>query len=278
MAKTATKTVKVNKAELKESATELATSAEMTQFSGAVQVQGGVGALQDAKEMGKQSRKDLVKGTTNVTRGVDKMIVAGAAASIGDTVGFAGVNDVMQGEEMLDASERIAMQTAIVQALGEHDLDRGMDLAAIAGQLWAVSEMLESIDMPVLSAFLETKGHELQDIAVDSLLRATAAHDLADSMEETGLAIGELGANEVDEGEARLAAAQAFGEASEQLAAEGAAQAIQGATQVAAAKSKRKAKQELQQAAVTEIAEGAAKVGAAQAMGATAEVLDDATK
>ncbi len=88
--------------------------------------------------------------------------------------------------------------------MSAEDLDHGMKLASIAGQLWATSNVLETLDLPLFAEFLDDKGHELQELAVDVLLRSGATRVLATEMAETGAEVGELAIGEVAEGIGRL--------------------------------------------------------------------------
>jgi len=136
---------------------------------------------------------------------------------------------------MLAASDDIAIQSALVGALSEEELGYGMDLAAIAGQLWTVSDVVAALDMPVLADFLEVKGEELQEIAVEVLLRFGATHALADYLEETGAEVEALGMEEAYEGAARMDISAEMEARSKELAQAGAELTAQGLSQLAAA-------------------------------------------
>ena len=62
---------------------------------------------------------------------------------------------------------------AIVTLMSREELDRGLELARIAGEMWTVSDLAALLDMPMLADFLEERGMRLQEIAVDQLLRST---------------------------------------------------------------------------------------------------------
>ena len=120
-----------------------------------------------------------------------------------------------------------------------------MDLAAIAGQLWTVSDVVAALDMPVLADFLEVKGEELQEIAVEVLLRFGATHALAEYMEETGAEVEALGMEEAGEGAARLDISAGMEARSKELAQTGAEMTAQGLSQLAAAGGMRDAAKDL---------------------------------
>jgi len=66
------------------------------------------------------------------------------------------------------------VQRAVVSAMSEADLRRGMEIAAIAGQLWTVSDVVGALRAPVMADFLGAKSDELQAIGVKSLFRCGA--------------------------------------------------------------------------------------------------------
>jgi len=47
---------------------------------------------------------------------------------------------------------------AIVKLMSREELDRGLELARIAGELWTVSDVVGIMDMPVLAEFLEERA------------------------------------------------------------------------------------------------------------------------
>jgi hypothetical protein len=176
---------------------------------------------------------------------------------------------------MLAASDDIAIQSALVSALSQEELGYGMDLAAIAGQLWTVSDVVAALDMPVLADFLEVKGGELQNIAVEVLLRFGATHALAEYMEETSSQIEGLGMEEAEEGAARLDIAADMAAKSEELAQAGAELTAQGLSQLAAAEGMRDAARDLVNEEESPKAEAASKTGETDTAKATAEGNED---
>ena len=61
------------------------------------------------------------------------MVVADRVSQLSDIVAAAGVVDVSEGLELLEASEDVEMMGAIVGLMGEDDLERGLELARMAG-------------------------------------------------------------------------------------------------------------------------------------------------
>ena len=201
--------------------------------------------LQEAEEVASAGRVMLAGGARNVAQGQETFKAAQVADVLSQAVGEAGVTDLLQGASMLAASDDIALQSALVSALSEEELGYGMDLAAIAGQLWTVSDVVAGLDMPVLADFLEIKGEELQNIAVEVLLRFGATHALAAYMEETGAEVESLGMEEAFEGAARLDISAGMDARSQELAQTGAALTAKGLSQLAAAGGMRDAAKDL---------------------------------
>ena len=108
---------------------------------------------------------------------------------------------------------------AIVKLMSKEELERGLELARLAGELWTVSDVVGLLDMPVLAEFLEERGSRLQDIAVDQLLRYTGTRALAGAIKEAGEDIEAMGEDEVVEGMVRGAVSEAAAERSAELSA-----------------------------------------------------------
>jgi hypothetical protein len=154
------------------------------------------------------------------------------------------------------------------------DLERGMKLASIAGQLLATSNVISTLGMPVIASFLEDKGEELQELASDVLLRSGASRALATAMAETGAEVGELGVGEVAHGIGRMAEAEELEFQSELLQDAGEQLTEQGLEEVVASEDMREAAKEIRAEGVAEVAAGAEEVGEAEATEAVAEALE----
>ncbi|MGD8858323.1 MAG: hypothetical protein PVG33_18450 [Chloroflexota bacterium] len=138
---------------------------------------------------------------------LEDLDVAERVAVLSEAMAKAGVTDLLEGAEMLAASEDIAAQSAVIGLLDDEDLADAMDIAAISGQLFAISELLEAVAMPVLAAFLEAKGEELHDIAVDAIFRYNASRAVREAMADTSADLGAMGEQEIAEGAVGLEAA-----------------------------------------------------------------------
>jgi hypothetical protein len=151
-----------------------------------------------------------------------------------------------------------------------------MDLASIFGELVVVSDVMASLDMPVLASFLEDRGHWLRQIAVDDLLRYGATRALSDAMAATTAEVAEMGGEEMEEGLARMVVSEDMAVRSEELAEAGVEMAAEGLADLAAARAIRDAGASLAEEGILQMADGAADIGAAEALHATAEALEDA--
>jgi hypothetical protein len=123
------------------------------------------------------------------------------------------------------------------------------------------------LEMPVLADFLVTRSDDLQQIAVDTIIRFGSNRALSHMIAAKGLEIEEMGVEEVSEGLTRVAASRALAERSEGLAAAGVVLGIQGVGEVEAALEDADLAREVGYVGVTEIAEGAAGLGAAESAG-----------
>ncbi len=104
-------------------------------------------------------------------------------------------------------------------------------MGRLAGELTTIANVVDELDMPVLATVLDVRGLELQEIAVDVILRAAAERSLSQLMGATGRHIAEMGEEEIDEGLLRTAASDIAAERSAELTAAGAALAVRGAVE-----------------------------------------------
>ena len=195
---------------------------------------------------------------------------------ISQVVAAAGVNDIAQGAEMLTHSDDIAVQSALVASLAQEDLELSMKMAAIAGQLEAVGDLALLMDMPTLAEFLDSKSDELQDMAVDTLLRFSATRALSQIMGETSAGIAELGVNEMAEGVVRMSVAEDVADRGEELMDAGAELAAEGLVGAAAAEGFRNAAAELTEQGVSQMAIAGEELGEAEAAGDFADAMEEA--
>ena len=170
-------------------------------------------------------------------------------------------------------SEDIEVQSAVVSFLSEQDLEHGMGIAAIAGQMSVAGEIVALREMPVLAAFLKTAGNDLHDYAVNSIIKFAASRALGQAMMQTAGRVGEMGAGEMAEGMTRVGVAGRVADASDQMAARGARNLAGGILEVDASMQIGQVAQELAVQGAGEVAAGARRVGQAEALDAAAEAL-----
>ena len=120
------------------------------------------------------------------------------------------MSDVAQGAELLDASDDLAEISAFVAAMSTEDLERGMDLASLYGELTVAGDVMAEMGLPVMAAFLADRGQWLREIAVDELRQYGASRALAELIEDTSEQVADLGIGEVEEGLVRLAISDEF--------------------------------------------------------------------
>ena len=167
-------------------------------------------------------------------------------------VAQAGAKDVLEGTKVLAASQDIAAQSLAAAALSDEDLDIGLTLAGIAGQLGAVTGVVESLGTSAIVGFLDARSEQLKQLAGAVILRAGATGALARALAETSTAVAELGEAEVAEGEVKFATSRQEADESEELAGEGLGLMMMGMAEAAEA-------QDLQEESDEMTAEGDAK-------------------
>ena len=149
--------------------------------------------------------------------------------------------------------------------MSREELERGLELARLAGELWTVSDVVGVLDMPVLAEFLEDRGLRLQQIAADQLLRYTGTRALAGAIKETGKDIEAMGEQEVTEGIVRMAVSDAAADRSAELSAASDALASKGVDELSTAAMAGLVARDAAQTGVADIAAGAEELGAGEA-------------
>jgi hypothetical protein len=164
---------------------------------------------------------------------------------------------------------------AIVGLMSREELDRGMELARLAGELSVAADVVDILQMPVLAEFLADRGERLQDIAVDQLLRFTSTRALAGAIKEAGEDIEAMGETEIAEGQLRVAVAGVAAERSAELSAASDALAAKGVDELTTAAMAGMVAREAAATGVAEIAIGAKEMGAGEATAAMGEALEE---
>jgi hypothetical protein len=228
----ASKNVKISKKELAEK-TQAAKDNALTQSVNAEEhLSEGARKVQTAKELADLGMMETAAGASDLTRAEDAVVVAERVKTLSDVVGVAGIVDVAEGAEMLAASEDVSVMSAMVGLMGEEDLETGLELARIAGELWAVSDVVDMLQMPALTEFLAERGEILQEMAVEQILRSASTKGVARAIEAAGGTIADLGNNEIAEGVTRMAVSEGLAEGSKQLKKAGVKLGKQGVKKV----------------------------------------------
>jgi hypothetical protein len=168
--------------------------------------------------------------------------------------------------------------SAVVGLMVVEDFENGLELARLSGELETISDVLERLQLPVLSALLDARGERLQEMAVDSILRAGSSRGLSQAFAAAGQKMSALGENEMAEGVARLTVSAVAAEESAELAETAEMLAAQGVEKMEAAELARQLGREVIADGVAGVAAGAAEMGAAAALDETAQALEDASK
>ena len=173
--------------------------------------------------------------SNRLTRGEDALYLSRRRAAQGDLEAAAGANDLLQGADMLAASEDIDSMTAVVHSLNEEDLDDAMEIGSISGEMAVISDVLASLEMTTMSDFLLDRSQRLRELSVDNIMRYGALRALTETLNETGDKLAQLGDEEMAEGEARLNLADAVAANSEAMAISGEQMIAEGLATLAAA-------------------------------------------
>ena len=161
---------------------------------------GRAGLLDAASDAAGDTVLLAAEGAADVTRGEDELQASEALGDLSDIAEAKGVRDVAAGAITLDAAEDAAAVGALMAAVTADDLDRGMLLASLSGQLRVASDVVDLMHMPVLSGFLGVKGRQLRGLAVNEIGSAMAAAALAQGMDAMADRLAALGLGEVAAG------------------------------------------------------------------------------
>jgi hypothetical protein len=179
---------------------------------------------------------------------------------------------------MLAASEDVGVVSALVGLMSLGDLDHGLELARLSGELSTVVEIINAMQMPVLSQFLGNRATRLHDMSVEQIRIAISTAGLSKTLAATGQKINTLGQNEVEEGLVRLAVSEAVAKESGRMAKVSDDLVAQGVAEIVVGGEVNDAAKLTTAEGAAEIASGAAVMGAALAMDDMAETLKDKSK
>ena len=168
--------------------------------AGSEDLKASAGLLDAAADAASDTVLLAAAGAADLTRGADELQASEALSDLSDVAEAKGVSDVAAGAITLGAAEDVAAVGALMAAVTADNLDRGMLLASLSGQLRVASDVVDLMNMPVLSGFLGVKGRQLRGLAVNEIGRAMAAAALAQGMDAMAERLAALGLGEVAAG------------------------------------------------------------------------------
>jgi hypothetical protein len=233
----------------------------------------GAERLDTAGEMVAAGAMGLAKGASDLTRAQDAKLMSERMAVLSDVVAIAGVVDIAEGAEMLAASEDVEVMSALVGMMSTDDLEHGMDLARLSGELQTARDIVESLQMPVMATFLSERAARLHEMSVEQIRLAIATEGVSQILAGAGKKITSLGENEMEEGIARLNVSGAVSQESAAMANSSEDLAKQGVEEVVLAGATARAARAEVMEGVAEISTGSAVVGAGLAMDEVATTL-----
>ncbi len=258
--------VTIRKSELADTAAEMEQAAVAAAIVGQQEAVHGAKRIESAGQLAADGQTLLVAGARDVPRAMDEKLVSDRLAVIGEAVAVAGVVDVAEGAAMLAESEDVGVMSALVGMMSKDDLDHGLELARLAGELLTVSDIVEELQMPVLADFLAERSDRLHAMSLEQIHIAASTEGVSQLLASSGTRISHMGDNEVEEGMLRMQIAQAsaaksaaMSQASEELAAQGIEEVVVGGGVTRAARSEAVE-------GVKEISSGSMVMGAAQAI------------
>jgi hypothetical protein len=160
------------------------------------------------------------------------MAVGARGRQLADLATVGGAEEMGRAEDTLEVAQDIEELTRIVRSIGRAELDRGLAIARISGELSAVSRVIAGLDMPLLAVLLDDRSAQLQAVSVETLIGSQGTRLVAGALEETAEEVELVADREAASGIARLAVGEALAARSEVLASEGLAQAAAGATEM----------------------------------------------
>ena len=258
--------ISMSKRKLNETAEALEEVAVVTAVSGEMEVVDGAGKLEEAADMAASGAVLIGQGASHLTRAQDEKIMADRMAVVSDVVAVAGVIDMAEGAEMLAASDDVNVLSALVGMMSADDLEHGLELARLSGEMQTAGELVEAIKMPVLAEFLTKRSSRLHDMSLEQIRYAISTKAVSQLMADTGKKIEALGENEMEEGVTRLTVSAAVAEESAARARASKELAVQGLGEMVVGTAVGKAARAEAMEGAAEIADGSAAVGAALAM------------
>lgn len=263
------KTTALTKKEKKQA---LQTAGVVTAVEGAAQAADGAQLVSAGRDLAGVAMQATASAASDLTRAQDTARVAQRVGALGRVVGAAGEADLAQGVTMMATASEIQALSTAFRSLSNDDLDQGLRIGRISGELATISDVASMLNMPVLARVLDERAMQLQQVGVEVLVQYMLGREMSRALEAKGVEVGAFGVNEAAEGMARLALSEAAAERaqdleemSDELAVRGIKSAVEAGEMADAAKT-------VANAGIEDIAQGAATVGAGVAMDTIAEV------
>jgi hypothetical protein len=272
------KQVSVSKAKMADAGAALEAVGVVAAVDGAAGMVAGTEDLAVAKVAARVGVVAVAEGASDLTSAADAASDAERVQELSDLVGAAGMLDVTEGVDMLMKGGNVRAMGAIVGLMSREELERGLELARLAGELGTLGDVLDALDMPVLSEYLAERGQRLQEIAADQLLRYTSTRALAGAIAQAGKDVEAMGEREVEEGAIRLAVSEAAAERSADLYQASDMLAGMADDELAVAVVAGKVARVAGEAGVAEVAAGAEAVGKGEAAVAAGDALQARAK
>lgn len=263
-----TKAVAVSKKEKKQA---LQTAAAITAVEGAAQAADGAQLVVAGRELAGVALQATASAASDLTRAQDAARVAQRVGELGRVVGAAGEADLAQGIGMMSTASEIQSLSAAFRALSNEDLEQGLRIGRISGELAIISDAAGLLNMPVMARVLDERAMALQQIGVEVLVQYMLGREMSKALEAKGIEVGAFGANEAAEGMARLALSEAAAERAEDLEEMSVELTMRGVDSAIEAGQAADAARTVADAGISDIAQGAATVGAGVAMDAMAD-------
>jgi hypothetical protein len=170
-----------------------------------------------------------------IASGLDNQAQADRLAAQGEQDARSAIQNLDEGAVLTDIAENISALSEAATALSLSEVERGMELAAMAGQIGTVADTVRVMGMESLGSFLNDMSLRMRGIAVRDVLESQDRRGLARAIGDAGAGVGALAESELAAGMAELASAQNAADASELAAKVGAGQIASGLVEEAAA-------------------------------------------
>ena len=245
-------------------------AADAAAAAGVEDLEAGAELVDAAGDAARETVAMAAMGAADLTSGEDRLEAAAALGDLSDIAEGEAVADTIRGAATLEAAEETADVSALVAAVSADNLDRGMFLASLSGQLGVAANVVELMRMPVLAAFLDVKGQQLRGLAVNEIGRAMAAAALAEGMDALSNRLAAIGLSEIAEGISEGEAADALLDARDDAVAAGMQSAAAGVAELSAAQAGARATRQLAGAGMVMATQGAEEIGVAEGLAASA--------